>query len=522
MTNPQRSLVPAAAGAAPNYWCTWSTQNYTLAGMELDGRPVDAAALMGEPGCKMAREHLDERLLFGPEGWTRTAFDKVRADLYLLLDDGWDVARGVHPGADRWRFGSLELDEARFPSCAGSPQERLARLSALARAQGWRGAAVWLAAQVTGDGRTPGALAPQPAAEAFWRERARWCRAAGIEYWKVDWGARCHDIAFRRMLAEIALREAPDLVVEHAWCMDPLNGGTAGEGRFRDGGDILPRCEDLLAFSPVLRAYDTVGQFSTVSMLDRVASLLEAGVRRQSHTLLNAEDEAYLAAALGCTLGVMRHPRWRMAPGQRHDPRQVARRSDEVVRAIRWQRIAPPSGCGLTPVAADSNALADAWFFEEGDTWCGAALGREVVQRAPARVARGMELPVVRGTDVPPYVVASRHPNGAVAVATLPRILRNRAIETPAADVEITIPDAARPLGIFGVYRSLTLRLAGGPQPRRVLAQDLAGEVPQDITPRVAQRPGALHLDGALLAEIGRSAGAKGDPSDPGLVIQCC
>ena len=56
-------------------------------------------------------------------------FPKIRGDLYLMLDDGWDVPYGVHPDKSRDRFGTLELDEERFPSFTGTPAQRLKKLN---------------------------------------------------------------------------------------------------------------------------------------------------------------------------------------------------------------------------------------------------------------------------------------------------------------------------------------------------------------------------------------------------------
>ena len=49
----------------------------------------------------------------------------------FVLDDGWDVAYGVHPATQREQFGSLEVAEDRFPSCTGNPAERLKSLNDL-------------------------------------------------------------------------------------------------------------------------------------------------------------------------------------------------------------------------------------------------------------------------------------------------------------------------------------------------------------------------------------------------------
>jgi len=54
---------------------------------------------------------------------------------------------------------------------------------------------------------------------------------------------------------------------------------------------------------------------------------------------------------------------------------------------------------------------------------------------------------------------------------------------------------------------------------QRLLAQDLAGESPQDITRLVRFTGNAVEIPGALIDRIGRSAATRGDKSDPGLVL---
>ena len=134
-------------------------------------------------------DNLSEKLLFEEPGWASRYFQKVRGDLYLLLDLGWDVPPGLQFDQERWRLGTLELAEAKFPSCKGSPAERLRQLNSLCKAAGWRGAGIWIPAQMPGDGKE-GKLTDAASLEAYWRERARWSHQAGIEYWKVDYGAR--------------------------------------------------------------------------------------------------------------------------------------------------------------------------------------------------------------------------------------------------------------------------------------------------------------------------------------------
>ena len=135
------NLIPSAPGASPNCWCTWSTQNF---GRE-DEHP-DYRNYLGETGARFARAEMNEKNL---NRWLRQ-FPRIRGDLYLLFDDGWDVPYGVHPDKSRDRFGTLEPDEERFPSFRGTPPERLQKLNEFVRQAGWRGLGLWVPAQAAG------------------------------------------------------------------------------------------------------------------------------------------------------------------------------------------------------------------------------------------------------------------------------------------------------------------------------------------------------------------------------------
>jgi len=509
------SLVPERPGMTPSYWCTWGVQNYSLAAVdELDHSMVAA--------------NLTEEHVFGRSGWARAFPEEIRSDLLIVFDLGWDVPAGERFDDTRWKLGSLQVASDKFPSCTGTPTERLRALVGLTRAAGWRGAGIWIACQALGDGHGEHRL-EGPALEEYWRERLRWSRDAGVSYWKVDYGARGDDPSFRRLISRLAGEEAPGLVVEHGKGVGPLNDWTAwdptwtthGTGGYRawNGGQVLAEAVELLGFSDVLRTYDVTAQLSLPTTLDRVAQLLvdapsggEAG--------LNCEDEPYLGAVLGLAIGVMRHPMWIDIEGKPYDPFQVQRRIDEVVRAVRWQRIAPAVPAGRTKVFLSAQRLSDAWPFRKGDSWAPDSDGREIGQTAPAIVARGMPLPEVRAKAEVPYVAASRHPNGAVAVGAFPRVLGKRHQEAPLAAVAVELGPTTERVGVFGRFESLALELAGGRSVPRVWAQDLAGDEAVDVTDRVRREGGLVVLPGSLIEEIGLSARTPGDLSEPALVLK--
>jgi hypothetical protein len=472
--------------------------------------------------------------VFEDPGWITHSFREVRKDLFVLYDGGWDIPLGVDfTGKGSWHLGSFEVAIDKFPTCTGSPAERLRKLNEMTQTAGWRGAGVWAAAQAYQDGKDGRLLSHDQMVENF-RERARWSREAGIGYWKVDFGARGDDPNFHRLVTEICRKEAPGLVVEHARTCGPVNDEpnpwetikrvTHGSGRYApwDDGRILANAVDLLSFTNVLRTYDVLLQLSVPTTLDRVAQLLKS--RPVSATgvggLLLCEDEVYIGAALGCAMGIMRSQWWRTYPDREYDPYHLRNRVDEAVRAVRWQRLAPAFPAWQTEVHLDDRVLTDDWYFKEGETGADWLAGQDTHQGAPARVSRGMPLPEVKAEGELPYVIASRHPNGAISVATLPRASKGKGIHTPLADITIAIDAGGSPVGVFGQFRSLGLRLSHELGSRRLWAQDLAGDVSTDITQQVDLKGRTLILPGNLINRVGRFTASPGDISNPGIVLK--
>lgn len=498
----------------PNYWCTWSTQSYSRPERTRSGE--NAVDFTAGQGARSARARMTEAYVFGPTGWARTQLPPdLRADLYLLLDDGWDVPFDVHPPAQRHRFGSLVADPTRFPSATGTPVERLRALAALAREAGWRGLGLWIACQ-TAKNRADDPDPTPEELEAYWRERLAWSRDAGIRYWKVDWGAHADSLDYRATMARLAREISPELLIEHAHCQGPFNDGPDG----RWGAAEAAATVATASLSPVLRTYDVSWQLSLPTTLERVATLLQAGSTYPGGTYLNTEDEGYLGAALGLTLGVMRSPDWAVTTGPAYDPHDLRRRGKEVERALRWQQLAPPWRLGPPDATIGSRRLTDHWTFRPGETWVREVQDITVAQSAPAVVARGVALPVVEASGEPPYVVASRHPNSLIALALLPRIGPDRALVIPPAAVTWDLAEIPLHLAIFGRFATLELRFPTGPAPGRWLAQDLAD--PTGDWTEVTATPNARGwiFAGPELAFIGRSAQAADDPSAPGLQLR--
>ena len=474
-------------------------QNYQFG---IGASTLDPKELEGDSGAQHARDGMNEDNVFGPAGWGTTFFPKVRGDLYLMYDDG----------LFRDGMGSFQIDEEKFPFLDGfDAAQRMRKLNDRTSAAGWRGAALWCRSPVTGGDE----------ADNF----VNWSKYAGIEYWKIDGGDK------KFAYIDIAKRLYPALKLEHVRSVGPFNGDwQSGEiGRFNEYQ--LERLEaQCLEQSDVFRTYDVSAALSCPTTLDRVAWALQYGDRHPLRALINCEDEVYIAATLGCTMGVMRNPQIGLRPAPDVDvfftcPRQCKRRMDEVVRALRWQRLAQPFvryGAKAQPGDAtqvDDKILADSWTFQSGETWLAEAIGKTVRQGAPARVSRGLPLPEVVSDDEPPFVIAGRFPNGAVAVAVQGRTTPECNWTFSPADVTLAAGSPDCPIGVFGHYRNLTVCFDAALGAVRILAQDLAADRAEDITSEVIIEGHTLTLPGALIAKVGLRAASHRDISDPGLVL---
>jgi hypothetical protein len=484
------NLVPAEPSKAPNYWCTWATQNY-MYGHDLP--KLDATVLEGEQGGDLARAAMTEENVFATGGWAESFYPKIRNELFFLLDDGWESGGTA----------TFELDTKKFPSFDGTSPERLRKLSLAAQKAGWRGAALWCR-------NTPDS------------DRADHLESlsdsAGVEYWKIDLGDPTFSLVRLRNETHIPL------TFEHVHGELPVNGDWHKDGRFGTQSWDSSRMT-ILRNTDVYRTYDVTSILSLPTTLDRLAAMLDgAEGHPEIKALLNVEDEVYVAAVMGCTMGIMRHPLIGMRHGGDPDlffngPRQTKRRLDEVVRAVCWQRIAAPFSPGTGKTAIDKEILLDSWTFEPTQTWQRELVGATVRQGAPARIARNIDLPEVKTKGDKPFVFAARFPNGAVAIGVQERTRVGHAWYTTGCDVTLSVSDAPGPYGIFGHFDNLTLTFDKAPQKKKILAQDLAGANAVDITGSVQLRGNRLHIPGRVIRDVGLRAGTPGDLSSPGLVI---
>lgn len=477
-------LVPRDPGKAPNYWCTWAAQNY-MYGHNL--RELKPEVLEGDSGSRLAHDAMNESVLLGPSGWAKTLFPRVRQDLYLMLDDGWETGGTA----------TFELDSTKFHSFSGSPEKRLAGLNKTIQGENWRGAALWCR-------NTPGGTRDEQLELISQR--------AGISYWKIDIG----DLQFH--LPELRRINHARLQFEHVHGEPALNGDWRKDGRFGQQ-PWATRRQQILANTDVYRTYDVTSILSLPTTLDRLAEMLKgAHDHADVHALLNVEDEVYVAAVMGCTMGILRHPLGGLRPGPDIDlffngSRQTKRRMDEVIRALRWQRIAQPFPAGEGSVQVSDDILTDSWNFTRGETWESDLIGNTAHQGAPAAITRNLPLPHVTAEGDKPFVFASRFPNGAVAIGIHERTRPGNAWHLPPAEIELDVKDAPGPFGVFGSCKTLILVFDRPLIGKRIVVQDLAGNEALDVSSRVKVNGRILQLTEAQLKSFGLRSASSGDPS---------
>ncbi len=487
------NLVPETPSDSPNTFSTWWIQS------------AEQYAQMGATGKTLTiRDVVTHDSLFNQKtGWCYTQYPTVKKDMIFVVCDGWELpdSQGDTVSGDPY-FGSQVLDAEKFPGYGDTPQERLKTYADNVKAAGWKGAGLWICAQED--------AAHRPATgfdREYWIERILWSKYAGITYWEIDWGTLYNNLEWRRFISDTVNELYPELVIEHIT-------GIGGLNDEQNSGRVTPAFNKLSAqvasFSDVFRTYDVTTQLTNATTLDRVGELLRDAyvLKGDALGLMCAEDQVYINASLGLTSMVFRHNR-------------NFSNTDEVARAMRWNRIAPAYEISAYETSLSEEYLSDDWEFRDGDTWYSNVTGKTIVQKAPAVIARGIGLASVSvsGGDKP-FVTAARNPNGAISVATFGRTHGRTHTDELRADVTLPAGDLTGLVGVFGYYNTLTLSFQQDLTGKRVLAQDLLADKAEDITGRVQIDGCNLTLTGTLIDEIGLSAATEGDTSRPGLVLQ--
>ena len=471
------NLVPDTVNPSPDYYCTWQTQLFATS----DGKPEKQRAI------------ISSRALFDkekPYGWAYF-YENVREDLILVMDDSWDVPLS----GDTSFYGSLILSNDKFPGMT------LEELNKKIKSLGWKGLGGWICAQESAKHQN------SHLSVDYWTERLSEANKAGISYWKVDWGKSSRDISFRKMLTEQGKIHVPSLTIEHAVVKD-----------------IIPHCD-------VFRTYDVPAIMSIPMTMEKLADVLSL-----SHGgLINCEDEAYIAAAGGFTMGIMRHPYSGTLPNGNadmsfpHIHRNLKTKMYEVIRAVRWHRIAPAFKLSNNSISISSEHLSDTWEFinkneEIEEWWFKQAAIRDFINNdtltktAPAFISRNTGLPNVVPDEngLVPYVVASKNPNGAFSIVTCGRTI-GRSYIIPKCNISVNV-EGSDTVGIFGEYKNLILENTGSIS--KVLIQDPASDSAFDITCRIHTENKRIIKPGEIIHTFGTMSQPEHDTSEPGVIIK--
>ena len=516
-----QSLVPNEVASAPNYWCTWYWQNYLI----LKGQEVtnpDAGTVYTNPA---AREEMTEENIFGAQGMARIMLPKTRSDYYFVIDHGWqDKSIPDHT------FFTLIMDTLDFPRYAHlTPKERIHQMNIDIKALGWKGLGLWVRGNPS---------------EAEMRKYVEWSKYAGVEYWKIDGGDTEHYYA-----SKIKNEIYPELTLEHITGTGPVNpkwdmpGLSLYPSVYSSAERVSQQLDasldkaskkveqslDVIKNTDVFRTYDAAPLLVSTTTLQRVHDiLLQTAGHNEYKAFLNIQDDCNIAAALGLLVAVKRHPMNtpRMYNGkdfhlQISGDRHVDKRLNEMDRLVRWQRIAPPIPAGFGSYRFSDRNLVDSIVFQKNDTWFKPSHGKMVRQSAPAVMARNIALPEVQSTGLAPYVMATRFPNGAIAVATEGRVTPDQSWVQPKANITLKEVDVNLPIGIFGYYQTLTLECPETlPDDVKIYGQDLLSETVMDLSDKVTIEKNKLIIPGDLIEGIGTMANESGDISVPGMVIK--
>lgn len=515
------NLVPSEPGNAANYWCTWYWQNYLiLKGQEVEN--PDAGTIYTNPA---AREQMNENTIFGEEGMAKVMLPKTRSDYYFVIDHGWQ-----DKSIQKNTFFTSIMDTLDFPMYAHlEPKERIKQMNIDIKALGWKGLGLWVRGNPS---------------ENEMRRIVEWSKYAGIEYWKIDGGDTKHYYA-----SKIKNEIYPELTLEHITGAGPINpkwdvpGLTLYPSIYNIDEKVSQELDASLEKSTqkvevslraikntdVFRTYDAAPLLVSTTTMQRVHDILvQTAGNLEYKALLNIQDDCNIAAGLGLLVAVKRHPMNtpRMYNGkdlhfQIAGDRHVDKRLNEMDRLALWQRIAPPMPAGYGTYLSSENNLIDSTVFEVSHTWYKPTYGKMVRQSAPAIMARNISLPEVKFSDLAPYVMASKFPDGQVAIATEGRVTPTNTWIEPKADIKVKELELNKEIGVFGHYASLNLEFDQAlPKNIKILAQDLLGKESIDITNEIVMDEKNITLSGKLIDKIGTMAADQGDISAPGMVLK--
>lgn len=483
------NFIPTESSENGNYLCTWSMQKSVAEALNIPGNNIP----------ERQRNALSEETLF-QEKLYHPYEQEYRKSLLFLLDDGWDVPYGSDVTAGYEPFGLCEPDAEKFASLGNTPEERLCGLVSRIKSMGYAGVGLWISPQQCGLPEFTGVDGDRQ----YWEEKARLSHAAGVRYWKVDWGRQSKTAGYREMMTECVRKCAPGLLIEHARGIGPFS---------RDFTDptksLLSEMCERVAYSDFLRTYDVMSPFDDTETYCRVNALLKnadySHMRHGAKGFVNVESQPLVAAGLGFNIGIMTN-------------------SYEVRALLRWQRICPPFSALQGEYLTSEETLVDRLCFEVDPSWWTKRQWDTFSMTLPVSAARNAKLPKVEAKGEKPVVLVSAHPQkDALAVATLRRNIDPNSRLIVPADVTVYPKSIKTTVGVFGYYSSLTLEFREKlPKRATVWAQCLLDDTAKNITAQVKVDGNRVTVDGHALRRLGHKSCETAVSHEPALIIKIC
>ena len=308
-------------------------------------------------------------------------------------------------------------------------------------------------------------------------------------YWKVDWGIYCNDVKYRKMLVRLTKKYYPELIIENAMCINPVNGFNNGEEEqykymFPWNKEMFNYIDKVTKFSEVFRSYDVTEELSTNSTLARLTYLL-----KKSNAIINAEDELYLAAVLNCSYGIERTPYSTVTATTKNINFNF--KCNEVKAAINYRRISPVFK--RTPLRTSKEQFLDEYSF--GGYWCDNVTNATVKQLCPARVSRNTSLPKVKAIKEVPYVVCCKDLNNNYAIGTFKRINYEND-DKYLVDVSVKINQVVKNIAIFSnQIKKLKVKFTENVNFSKIVLVNLMNKSRRDVTNKIILKDNQLIIN---------------------------
>ncbi len=433
---------------------------------------------------------LTAETLFGSTNYFHFLPREQRGEMIFLLDVGWNASFWAK--TDTKKLMEVDPDPEKFGSLGDTPLKRLRTMVARVKEYGYGGLglSLWI----------PNSAVNDVTALPLWEENARRCRQAGVTLLHISYTFEWDD-RYLQAVTDAMGRLAPDTRLELSTPWQRYLSRADSDAiadRQRQIRRLLPICDGLA----ITDAFDT---FATVSALRNADLALSCGAVPENgrQGILCFNGQAYVAAVLGGTVAI---------------PRQTR----ETEAALGWHRLAPPFAVHEATYRHAEDYLMDAHFFYR-NVERPQLEGYTLRHTAPAVMARGCPLPTVTVSEGHvPYIAASRNPRtGAYALGAFQRNIPPNYAVWGLADVTLEVDSTAVPVGLFGLFRSVTLVYPHPLGEVRVTVQDPAGYVAlMNVTDQVTVEGNTLRLDGEKLGYWGKIGWDDDYKESPALILR--